>query len=233
MLKTPLILILLVLSSCATQAQLIGNQKASMLKFANEQIDACMKSIINDEDYKYVSQNIRAINNTAPNRYELLKKETYLSVKDKEFLMSARSKSYACRIAYRDNLARVDPRLGLLISNFNFDYETVTDDLMIDKINIAQFNQKADVLFDGFQREYAAKLAQIDTELLNSHTQELNYRSQKFQQDFSESYKREVEYQRLREIQYEKSLQSNQPAIKSPSQTDCYNNGNYVRCTTY
>lgn len=233
MMKTLLIVISLILSSCATQAQLVGNQKVSLLKFANEQIEECVKSMMKDEDYKYVSKNIRTIDNTAPHRYDLLKKESYLTTKDKDFFMSVRSKHYSCRVAYRDNMAKVDPRLGLLVSNFNLDYEILGDELMLDKINIAQFNQKADVISNGFERGYAATLAQLDSELRNAHTQELNYRAQKFEQDFSESYKREVEYQRLRELQYEKSLQSNQPAVKSPTQTNCYKNGNYVNCTTY
>lgn len=221
--KLTSIMLILILVGCATQAQRISNQKVELYKQAEQQLDSCMRSIINDEDLVYYSKNIRTFSPNAPERFSLLKKESLLSSQEKAIFSSANAKYFLCRDEFRSNVTKADPRLGYAVSTFNLDFEKNSDALMLDKLTIAKFNENADALFYKFRGEMASISAKIDSELTVAHNQEIAYRAALL----DEALKREADYQRQREIIYQQSLLSNKPVF-----TNCSRLGHVINCVS-
>lgn len=214
---------------CSTQAQQTHQNINTALNNTWSGYKGCMSSLNGDANVAFMKEKI-LIEESAPNKYEILQSTKMANGKDREVISKYNSITKFCRDTLITELFKINPAFGNLMMTVRSDTEMIVDAYAIGKMNLGELNQNNFLIIKNMEKNYYIILADITNNLSIAHQQESNSRLQYLRESLREGIKQE----QMNELERQRALrQPPQQTFKSPVTTNCRAVGDSVNCTTY
>ena len=221
-----LILICIIQTACATNAQMQFNQYNKLINEAKSNLDNCMQNASNASHSQKIFQKVMVWDSNPPNKLELLSSSEKLSNDLKNDFISTVNDLNLCRGNFAKELSIFNSEFSQIVTNSQNKIDEINVELLQKKITIGEFNRKYSIIKEHTNMEGDRAYKNLTSELENRHYQEVNNRQRSSQQAYDNYLRQEILRQQQEAIN-QQSLRNSQPI-----NTNCYRSGNYVNCTT-
>jgi len=212
----------LLLSACATQAQLQYQQMSTNMEQTKNVTDACQANMEKNDAYQRLAQTLILKDNDV----EALKKmmiNRYATKEEKEDLIEVYALLESCRSIVLKGMEKVHPDYVALYSSFFAEDDEISLRLLKDEITIGRANELYEKMLVELIEKHTAVAKALGKWLDDSH-----YAEMEIIQRNSAALQQTLYQQQL--------LRQNQQAInaaRQPVRTNCNAWGNSINCRSY
>ena len=233
-------LFLILLAGCATnsnrtQAGQIADQNRKILADATVAGDACSDTLKQTEAAKIVISQILFVNQTSPNKFELMSSKAKINQAQKEALKTFLTQASTCRQPGISASSRIDAAYVGVINRYYSKMDTIYLALLDDKFTIGDANRAKDKAIQERATEFATADAQYIQKLQAMDNDEYAQRQRTaaillpymMQQNAINSQNQQNLYN-----QQMQNIRVNTPVYIQPVTTTCQAVGNQVICNS-
>ncbi len=221
-----LILICIIQTACATNAQMQFNQHNKLMNEAKSNLDNCMLTVSSASHSQKIFQKVMIWDRNPSNKLELLSSSEKLNDDLKNDFISTVNDLNLCRSNFAKELSMFNSEAWQIVTNSQNKIDLINVELLQKQITIGEFNRKYSIIKEHTIAEGEKAYKNLTSELENRHYQEVTNRQRSGQQAY-DNYLRQEMLRQQQDAINQQSLRNSQPI-----NTNCYRSGNYVNCTT-
>jgi hypothetical protein len=224
-------LLALTLSGCATEAQRESNSMQQIINETKSSNDSCKQQMNQNPSVQIIFEKVvvQAMGDGyAINRFELLRKEEYLTPELQNHLVVFLTQQDKCSQIFLNGVSRYNLKVYQKYVDAFASEDVLYQQLIKKEINIGNFNSKRIELRRQTMQELSKIVENINTELQSRHNAESQDNAQRWQ----ESYQRELDRQSRERAARNLNPQPYKTILPPVYNTNCYRIGNNLNCTT-
>jgi hypothetical protein len=234
-------LVLILLAGCATninqtQAGRLDDENRKLIDDAKAAGQACSSALYQTEAGKIVINQILYVDQTSPNKFDLMSSKAKLNQVQKDALRSFLTRVDECRQIYKLAWSKVNADFTGVINRYDSKIDAIFLALLDDKFTIGDANRAKDKATQERIAEFSAANAQYVQRLQAMDNDEYAQRQRAaaimmpllMQQNAINAQNQQNFYN-----QQMQNIRNNTPRYVPPFNTTCQAIGNQINCTSY